>query len=241
MNKNDFKKSPYYIQIRDVIYNKIISGEYKAGDKLPSEDKLAEYFGVSRMTVCKALTELINNDYLTRFQGKGTFVSKMRKEGPKLDIAGFNDSMVKKGFKINTKVFLNQLENPSKEIAKKLNIPFTQDVLHLKRLRVVNNEPIVLQDTYLNIKLCEELIDIDFEKNALYESIRSICKKNIIRANDIIEAISADSETSKLLDIIVGAPVLLTKRTAYVENDIPIEYTYSLYRSDQYVLEVEYK
>lgn len=241
MDKNDFTKSPYYIQIRDVIYNKIISGEYKAGDKLPSEDNLAEFFGVSRMTVCKALTMLINNDYLDRVQGKGTFVSKLRKEGSKLDVAGFSDSMISKGFKVNTQVFLKELEIPTKEIVRKLNIPFTQKVLHLKRLRVVNDEPIVVQDSYLNIKLCEELIDIDFETNPLYESIRNICKKDIVRASDIIEAISAEGEISKLLDIKVGVPVLLTKRTAYIENDIPIEFTYSWYRSDQYVLEVDYK
>ena len=81
MNENDFKKSPVYLQIRETIYNKIISGEYKAGEKLPSEDKLAEQFGVSRMTINKALMELVNKEYLTRVQGSGTFVSKMRKEG----------------------------------------------------------------------------------------------------------------------------------------------------------------
>lgn len=241
MNKNDFKKSPYYLQIREVIYNKIISGEYKTGEKLPSEDKLAEEFGVSRMTVCKALAELVNNEYLTRIQGSGTYVSKIRKEGSHLDIVGFNDSMNKKGFKVNTKVFLKQLEVPSKEIVKKLNIPFTQKVIHLKRLRLVNNEPIVVQDTYLNAKLCEELLEVDFENNALYESIRNICGRNIIRSKDIIEAIAADAETSELLEVKVGFPVLLTQRIAYVDNNVPIELTYSLYRSDQYVLEVEHK
>lgn len=241
MNKNDFKKSPYYLQIREVIYNKIINGEYKTGEKLPSEDKLAEEFGVSRMTVCKALAELVNNEYLTRIQGSGTYVSKIRKEGSQLDIVGFNDSMNKKGFKVNTKVFLKQLEVPSKEIVKKLNIPFTQKVIHLKRLRLVNNEPIVVQDTYLNAKLCEELLEVDFENNALYESIRNICGRNIIRSKDIIEAIAADAETSELLEVKVGFPVLLTQRIAYVDNNVPIELTYSLYRSDQYVLEVEHK
>lgn len=241
MGKNDFKKSPYYIQIRDVIYNRIVSGEYKTGDKLPSEEKLAEYFGVSRMTVCKALSELINKEYLTRIQGRGTFVNKIRKEGSRLDIGGFNDSMVKKGFRVYTRVLLKRLEFPSKEIASKLDIPFTQQVLHLKRLRNVNNEPIVLQDTYVNIKFCEELVDVDFEEKQLYQSIRRICKHNIIRAHDAIEAIGAEEETCKFLNVKVGFPVLLTKRTAYIEDDIPVEFTCSWYRSDKYVLEVEYK
>ena len=62
MKASDFKKVPIYLQIRESIYNKIVNGEYRAGDKLPSEDKLAETFGVSRMTVNKALMELVNQE-----------------------------------------------------------------------------------------------------------------------------------------------------------------------------------
>lgn len=238
---SNFKAAPYYLQIREVIYNKIIAGEYKAGDKLPAEEKLAEYFGVSRMTVCKALSELISKEYLTRIHGKGTFVSKMRKEGSQRDIVGFSDSMTQKGFKVDTTVLEKHLKTPSKEIARILNIPFTQKVLHLKRLRCVNNVPIVVHDNYLNIKLCEELLEVDFEKNSLYEAIRTICGKNITRTKDRIEAIAADDKASKLLDVKIGFPVLLSQRIAFLDNDIPFELTYSLYRSDQYYLEVEHK
>lgn len=240
MNENEFKKAPFYLQIREAIYNKIINGEYKAGEKLPSEDKLAENFGVSRMTVSKALAELVNKEYLTRVQGSGTFVSKMRKEGTQLDIMGFSGSMTKKGFKVHTQVFIKELEIPSKEIAQKLKIPFTQKVIHLKRLRSVNNEPIVLQDTYLSAQLCMSLMDVDFQIESLYTSLDKVCQQQITGAKDIIEAIAADEETSSILNIKEGFPVLVSQRVAYVNNEVPIELTVSLYRSDQYILEVNY-
>lgn len=81
ISESGFRKTPIYLQIREAIYNKIISGEYKSGEKLPSEDSLAVQYGVSRMTVNKAIMELVNKEYLTRIQGSGTYVSKMRKEG----------------------------------------------------------------------------------------------------------------------------------------------------------------
>lgn len=102
ISENEFRKAPVYLQIREAIYNKIISGEYKAGEKLPAEEKLAEEYGVSRMTVNKALMELVSREYLTRIQGSGTYVSKMRREGTKTRGMSFRDSLMKKGFKVDT-------------------------------------------------------------------------------------------------------------------------------------------
>ena len=134
MKASDFKKVPIYLQIRESIYNKIVNGEYRAGDKLPSEDKLAETFGVSRMTVNTALMELVNQEYLVRTQGSGTFVSKVRKEGSKKSVMGFNASMESKGFLVNTNVLIQEMMLPGREISAKLNLPVTQEVLHLKRI-----------------------------------------------------------------------------------------------------------
>lgn len=241
MIESDFKKSPVYLQIREYIYNRIISGEYKAGDKLPSEDKLAEQFGVSRMTVNKALMELVNREYLTRIQGSGTFVSKMRKEGSTSANMSFNDSLTSKGFKVNTKVYDKKLIIPSKEVAELLNIPVTEKVLYLRRLRFVNNEPIVVQEAYLTTAVSSKLINIDFEQYSLYAVLREVCGEEIIRAKDIVEAKAADEEVSQVLCIKSGFPVLKIRRVAFNSMDKPIELSYSIYRSDQYELEVEYK
>ncbi|MDD2980809.1 MAG: GntR family transcriptional regulator [Hespellia sp.] len=240
MNENEFKKAPVYLQIRESIYNKIISGEYKSGDQLPAEDKLAEQYGVSRMTVNKALMELVNREYLTRIQGSGTYVSKMRKEGSRAKGMSFNDSLTKKGFKVKTTVLEKKMIVPSKEVAELLNVPITSQVLYLKRLRKVHEDPIVVQETYLTSKVSDMLFGIDFTQQSLYASLKKYCNSEIVKAKDTVEAKSACGEVCDLLEVNEGFPVLMSQRLAFASNEVPIELSYSIYRSDQYVLEVEY-
>ena len=241
LNENDFKKAPVYLQIRESIYNKIISGEYKAGERLPAEDKLAEQYGVSRMTVNKALMELVNREYLTRIQGSGTFVSKMRKEGSSAKGMSFNDSLTQKGFKVQTTVLEKELISPSKEIAEWLRIPITSQILYLKRLRKVHEEPIVVQEAYLTGTVSDTLVGIDFTQQSLYASLDKYCGIKIAKAKDTVEAKAAEGEVCSLLEVEQGFPVLVSQRIAYDMNEVPIELSYSIYRSDQYVLEVEYR
>lgn len=239
--EDDFKKAPIYLQIREAIYKKIIEGEYKAGERLPAEDKLAEIYGVSRMTVNKALMELVNREYLTRVQGSGTFVSKMRKEGSSAKGMSFNDSLTQKGFKVQTTVLEKQLVSPGKEIAELLRIPVTSQILYLKRLRKVHEEPIVVQEAYLSGNVSETLVGIDFTEQSLYASLEKYCNIKIVRAKDTVEAKAAEGEVCRLLEVEEGFPVLVSQRVAFDANEMPIELSYSIYRSDQYVLEVEYR
>lgn len=241
LNENDFKRAPVYLQIRESIYNKIISGEYKAGERLPAEDKLAEQFGVSRMTVNKALMELVNKEYLTRIQGNGTFVSKMRKEGSVAKGISFNDSLTQKGFKVETVVLKKELIAPNREVAELLNIPITSRVLYLERLRKVHGEPIVLQKAFLTNRVSNLLIGIDFTQQSLYASLEKYCHTKITRAKDTVEAKAAGEGVCEYLEVEEGFPVLCSRRVAFDSEGIQIELSYSVYRSDQYVLEVEYR
>lgn len=240
MKESDFKKIPIYLQIRESIYHKIVSGEYRAGEKLPSEDKLAEMFGVSRMTVNKALMELVNQEYLVRTQGSGTFVGKVRKEGSKKSVMGFNASMESKGFRVQTNVLTQEMMLPGREISAKLNLPVTEEVLHLKRIRNVNNEPIVLQESYVFAEGIAKVCEVDLSNRSLYKCLEEMCNEKIVKAHDVIEAIAARGELCKVLEIEDGFPVLSTSRLAYGKNGNPVELTYSLYRSDQYEIELEY-
>lgn len=241
MNQDEFKRAPAHLQIRESIYNKIISGEYKAGQKLPAEDKMAEQFGVSRMTVNKALMELVNREYLTRIQGSGTFVSKMRKEGSKSAKMSFNDSLTQKGFQVETIVLEKKMIPAGREAAESLNIPLTSSIMYLKRLRKVHNEPIVLQEAYLTSSVSGILMDIDFTTQSLYASLKKYCDTDIVRAKDMVEAKGAGKEICELLEVEENYPVLCTRRIAYAAGDMPVELSFSVYRSDQYVLEVEYR
>lgn len=234
-------KVPIYWQIREAIYNKIVSRELKVGDKIPSEDDLAKSFGVSRMTARGALNNLVKDGYLSRVQGSGTFVSKLRKEGSNFESVGFMKSMTDKGFNVKSRILIFKEETPTGYVAGKLDIPKTKKVYHIKRLRMVNNDPIVVQETYIRKDLCPGLLNYELTNKSLYDVIKEICKDEIRNAKDRIEAIQADSEMAELLNLPEGFPLLYVQRIGSLSDDRPIECTYSWYRSDQYVLELEYK
>ena len=129
---------------------------------------------------------------------------------------------------------------PSREIAELLNISMNSQILYLKRLRKVLDNPIVVQEAYLTSSVSDILYGIDFTQQSLYASLKKYCQKQIIKAKDIVEAKAADEENCELLEVEPNFPVLVSQRLAFDEHGIPIELSYSVYRSDQYVLEVEY-
>lgn len=231
---------PYYIQIRESILEKIVSGELKVGEKLPSEENLAKYYGVSRMTVNKALSDLVDNGYLTRTPGSGTYISKIRREGSGMTTLSFMDSISKKGFKVVSEVIFKELEVPTKYVAEKLNVFLSQHVYHIKRIRSVNNMPVVFQDSYIRGDLCPGLFEYDLENESLYSTIEKITGNKIEKAKDKIEAIQCNEYMSKILNVDKNFPLLYIERVAFIDDVNPIELTYSWYRSDQYILEIEY-
>ena len=145
------------------------------------------------------------------------------------------------GFKVDTIVLEKKMVTPNKEVAEILNIPITSQVMFLKRLRKVHENPIVVQESYLSSKVSEKLFNVDYNQYSLYDSLKEICKTEIVMAKDTVEAKAATGEVCDWLEAEEGFPVLVARRVAYdVEND-PIELSNSIYRSDQYVLEIEYK
>lgn len=240
MNSTSFVKQPYYLEIREFFYNKIISGEYKAGDKLPSEDDIAKTFGVSRATVNKGLSELINKDYLRREHGRGTYVSKLRREGKKADVMGFYDSIASKGFAVKSTVLINEIIVPSKEVSDCMDISITQNVLFLKRLRFVNGDPIVLQETYVNLPFIKELKNSDFENDSLYQLLKTKFDCSVVRAIDTVEPILVSEEEQQLLKIKPNTPALKVIRKGFDNDANLIELVFSRYHPNQYQLEIEY-
>ena len=127
------------------------------------------------MTVNKAILEFVDREYLSRIQGSGTFVSKMRKEGSRSKEMSFNDSLTQKGFKVKTIVLEQKIVTPNREVAEALDIPLNEKVMYFKRLRKVHEEPVVIQEVYLKNNVVEALMNIDFTEQSLYASLKQYC------------------------------------------------------------------
>lgn len=230
---------PIYYQIKQDLQEKIINGVFKPNDRIPSEESLAKQYSISRMTARNAVTQLVNEGFLYRVHGKGTFVSKPKVEKSFAPLTGFVEDMRSKGFVPGSKVISFTEIIPNTKIKNFLEIEGTERVLEIVRIRLANAEPIVFQKAYIPSKIAPNLIQEDLENNSLYEILDQKYGLILFKATQRMEAVSATREQADLLGLKRGNPLFYIERISYLENSKPVEYVEMWYRGDRYAFEVE--
>lgn len=234
---------PLYIQIKEYIIDQIENGTFKPGDKIYSENELKNKFRVSSTTVVKALNELVNEGFLERKQGIGSFVSS-----PKFTRNPFNLSITEElrniGIELKTKILLvEELELP--DIAKRLSINGTESLSKIERLRYINKngkkEPLALMTSYIPTKyLSHENISLFEKEDSLYKILENVSnlKPHHVKETYSIYLIN-DKYVADQLKQEHKDPSFFVKRVTYTKEGTPIEYAESYLRWDRYVIEVE--
>lgn len=223
-----------YFQMVDLLKNRI-DGEMKPHDKLPSERELTTTYGVSRTTVRLALAELENEGYIYRQHGKGTFVSDLSEKAN--DLAGaysFTEQMQKLGRTPTTKILEFQRIEADKKLAQHLQLSLGDRVIHLRRLRSADGEPLMVEDTYLPSKTFLSLTEEMLAQQPLYDLFTEVFRQTIRVADEEFFASIATENDGRLLHIPEGAPVLNFVRSSYNTKNEIIEYTVSVARADQF-------
>ncbi len=226
---------PRYYQLKEIMREKIRSGEWKPGDLIPSERELGEQYGISRMTARQAITELVNEGLFYREQGKGTFVSRHKITQQLLHLTGFTEDIRARGQRPGTKVLSAQVCLVDETVAERLHIKSGEEVFYLRRLRLANDEPLAIEHSYLHFPGCERLAEDDLAQNSLYRLLEAKYGQPLIEAEQELEAGLVSEEESPLLQVAVGSPALYTRRTTYTERNQPIEYARAIYCGRKYV------
>lgn len=211
----------------------IQKGKLKPGDLVPSENELKDEYNVSRMTVRQALNNLVNEGYLYRYKGKGTFVSQMKIEKNIHGVRSFTEEMEAMGRKVSNKVIRFETIPASDEIAEKLFLSKDDEVIIIERLRYGNEIPVLYEELYIPQKLFKTISRKDFDQS-FYKYIENTLGFYISHCMQSIEAIKAGSKIPQLLEISKQDPLLLIVRNSFLNNGRPFEYVKSYYRSDQY-------
>lgn len=233
LNANSSK--PLYEQIKDYILHNIHSGEYQPHSRIPSERELSKRFGVSRLTVNKAIKELVQAGLLYVQIGKGTFISDETIDQQLDNLTSFTEEMTRRGQSTLSRIIRAESVPANKMIADVLRIPVGVNVCVLKRVRMANNHPVALEISYLIESLCPNLFnDRDFAKESLYHVLRTDYHLSLTHAEQTFEARSATKMEANLLDLEVGSPILHITRVTYTSENRPIEYVESAYRGDRY-------
>ncbi|CUX33058.1 MAG TPA: GntR family transcriptional regulator [Agrobacterium sp.] len=228
---------PLYLKLRQTIEDAINAGRLKHGDALPPERDIAESACVSRVTVRKAVDDLVRDGLLVRRHGSGTFVVKpiTRMQQPLTKLTSFTEDMRRRGMAASTRWLDRGLFYPTGDEMMALGLSQSAMVARLTRLRLANDQPIALEVTSLPGDI---LPDPQLVENSLYLEL----EKNGIRPVRAIQRISARNLTDEetlLLGVPPGSAALSVQRMAYLESGRLMEISRALYRSDAYDLVAE--
>lgn len=235
MHRNSRKSPlPRYYQLKEIMREKVVTGEWKPGDLIPSERELGEQYGISRMTARQAITELVNEGLFYREQGKGTFVSRHKITQQLIRLTGFTEDISARGQAPATRVLSVKMIPADEAIAERLRIRVGLPVFRLQRLRLADDEPLAVERSHLYFIGCEQLLEEDLENQSLYRLLEEKYGVQLIQAEQELEAGLTNEEDSKLLNLPMGSPALYTRRTTYTNRDQPIEYARSVYCGGKY-------
>ena len=228
--------SPLYQQIKSLILQSLLAGEWKPGEGIPSEMELSARFGVSQGTVRKAIDELAAENLVMRKQGKGTFVTTHVEQHAQyrfLKLIPDNGDANSEGPAERDIIDCKRVRAGA-EVARALALRPGDAVLQARRVLSFAKRPTILEDIWLpggpfKGLTAERLSRYHGPMYALFETEFGV---HMVRAEEKIRAVSADLETGKLLKVALNTPLLSVERIAYTYNDAPMELRRGLYSTD---------
>lgn len=226
--------TPLYHQVSEALLTMIKEGKLREGDLIPTEREIGEKFQVSRITVRRAIAELVRDGYLLTQQGKGTFVARpkiMRHMG---QMKSFSQQMSEEGYRPGSRLLSLRHEKAGDEIGLALNVEEEAWIWVVERLRLADEEAICLSKSYLNIPASVTLTPAELEQQVSLWAILAEKGIELARSETTIQAVPATEQEARLLKVEVGEPLLLVEGTVYSHQSQPIEYYQMWNRADRY-------
>src|SRR5439155_18261232 len=231
---------PYYFQLLQLLERAIASGMLTPGEKIPTEAALCERFDVSRTVVRQALSDLDRTGLVTRVKGKGTFVAEPRSaEFVVRSLTSLHEDMTARGERLETKVLRLEAEPASPHVAQMLELPESERIVLLERLRFLRGEPLVVTTAYMPYSLCAPLLQLDFSSRSLFGAYERELGYKLHRGTRAVESRPANAQVAEQLGVYEGDPVLVFTGITYIEDGRPIEYVVEFHRGDPSRFETE--
>lgn len=231
--------NPLYAQIKKILFERIQSAEWQPGLCIPTEAELCQSFNVSRITVRRALSELVSEGYLERISGRGTFVTQPPIHQSLKQLTSFTQDMQGRGQRPGGSVLSIQTIPAEPGLAQRLCIEPAERIILLRRLRMANDEPMAVETAHLPVRYFDGLQNEDLEGRSLYKIMRDRFGVVPTRAVQQMTAAACPDEEARLLSIPRKSPVLHIFRTTYDQSDRVVESVESFYRGDKYVFQAE--
>ena len=221
-------------QIEEWLAEAIEAGRLAPGDRMPTEQDLSEWLGVSRMTLRHALATLSRRGLVDRAVGRngGTFVAQPKLEQDRTTLAGFSEQLRRHGMVAGARV-LSAAERPARPgVAAALKIAVGDPVCEIRRVRLGDGNPIAVECSAFPAALFPGLLQCRLD-GSLYDLLDEKYQQRPGRARESLEPVTAGVREAEALEIREGAPLMLVERIAYAQAGHPVEFARDLFRGDR--------
>jgi GntR family transcriptional regulator len=209
---------PAYAQLAKLFKRQIAAGHYRPGSKLPTEAEICKRYEVSPMTVRRAVGLLLDSGVVTTTRGRGTFVRGVEITGSSFSLDALTD-LIKGGENTRVKMLKTSIAIASEEVAAKLGIDPGDSLIHVKRLILRNEEPILFHNEYLIYDPRRPLVESEMDATALRGFFTGSGSTDIKKGILTVKASLMDAEESALLEQSIKAACFRFEHTFYDFDD----------------------
>jgi DNA-binding GntR family transcriptional regulator len=225
---------PLYIQLKESIRSSIVNGQLKYGHKIPTELELSEEHKISRITVRKAILELVEEGYLVKKQGKGTYVNKRKIQRKIVHFLSFSDACKANGLKPRSIVTKMEIIQPAPSDQKLLQLVEGDALLLIQRVRYAADSPMMLENNYFSYKEYHSLLNETLE-GSIYQILEEKLNIKPTHAGETsLEIVRASEDEMELLSVASGEPLFYLESIVYDENDRPVHIGKQYIAGDSY-------
>jgi GntR family transcriptional regulator len=221
-----------YSRVETILAGEIADGDMKAGDQLPTEDSLIERFEVSRITVRRAIQNLVGRGLVEIRRGKGTFVASPKITQELTELTGFVEDMRGLGRKPTARVISKEMVTADTTVAGHLALTKGERVVRIRRIRLADGVPISFDETYLPLEIGNKIITNNLKVEPIFSLLERKYNIPLIEAEYKLEAVAAETEVAAALRVKQGSPIFRIERTSYSTANRPVDYEKLYYRGD---------
>jgi len=235
INKNSV--IPVYYQLARIIEKEIFEGRFKPGDVIPPENELVRMYGISRMTVRRAIAELINSGLVYTQKGKGTFVSKPQLDSMIFEVRDFHEEIKKRGMNPNVRLLSTKIIRANDLLAKKLQIPLGTTCLYIRQVITANDAPLIYENKYIVYSKNKPILEFELKDPSLTNF------SNFIAANEnsfpvmskmVLHASIVTEDEANILDVKLNTPVFVVEQTLLDKDKKPMGWGKAVFRGDRF-------
>lgn len=227
-----------YARIKQYLKDELSRGRWPPGAAMPSDAELVAQFGVSRMTVTRALNELRSEGLIERVQGVGTFAAHLFRVASTLRIRDLHEEITARGHRHHAEVHLARQEKAADGLAQRLGLPVGAPVFHTLIVHFENGVPLQCEDRYVNPASAPDYLGCDFTQVTPTQYLLQVAP--LWEAQYAIEAACPTAQEARLLGIQGDEPCLIVVRRT-VSQDVPITLARLVHPGSRYLLQGEFK